>query len=179
MLKTFLLAGGEWNENFRYPLRGLLVVLLDEALLDIGYMEKDAADQHMIKNSFTYKAICQKAEDQYRKLYEDQKQWPSSKHLAIPRHLQQVCLVIILLNQSYWLWHNHPLQKYRCFAQWPYQRNLPQVWKDWPLAQGFSSRWSAWWTRKQWWTCKWSVVAAHPPPLVGKNEFHLDLVLLA
>ena len=78
MLKSFLLAGGEGNENFYYPLRGLLV-LVDEALLDIGCMEKDASDKNMIKNNLTYKAICQKAEDQYCKLY-DQKQWPPAKH---------------------------------------------------------------------------------------------------
>jgi hypothetical protein len=80
MLKSFLLAGGEGNENFPFPLHGLLVVLLDEeALLDIGYMEKDVADKHMIKSNLTYKAIFSKAEDQYRKLY-NQKQWPPAKH---------------------------------------------------------------------------------------------------
>jgi Zinc knuckle len=78
MLKIFLLAGGDGNESFRFPLRGVQSVL-DEALLAIGYMEKEDADRYMIKNSLSYKDICLKAEDQYRKFF-DQKQWPPARH---------------------------------------------------------------------------------------------------
>ena len=48
MLKTFLLAGGSGNEDFRFQLRGIKQKL-DQALLDIGgYKEKAAVQAHMV-----------------------------------------------------------------------------------------------------------------------------------
>jgi hypothetical protein len=42
MLKTFLLAGGAGNKDYRFPLRSMNQKL-DQALLDIGYKEKSRA----------------------------------------------------------------------------------------------------------------------------------------
>ncbi|KAI2508244.1 hypothetical protein MHU86_6173 [Fragilaria crotonensis] len=50
MLKTFLLAGGSGNEDFRFQLRATKQKL-DQALLDIGYKEKSAAQAHMVTES--------------------------------------------------------------------------------------------------------------------------------
>ena len=56
MLKNFLLAGGTDNEDFRFPLRHLKIKL-DKELIQIGYMDKDAADAHMATEKLTFKAI--------------------------------------------------------------------------------------------------------------------------
>ncbi len=49
MLKSYLLAGGTDNEDYRFSLRGLKAKLEDE-LLAIGYMDKSQADSHMVTN---------------------------------------------------------------------------------------------------------------------------------
>ena len=64
MLKIFLLAGGAGNEDFRFPLRSIKQKL-DQALLDIGYKEKTAAQAHMVAEKLTYQDICREAEDTY------------------------------------------------------------------------------------------------------------------
>ena len=65
MIKTFLLAGGAGNEDFRFPLRATKQKL-DQALLDIGYKEKSGAQAHMVAAKLTYQDICTQAEDVYR-----------------------------------------------------------------------------------------------------------------
>ena len=79
MLKTFLLAGGSGNEDFRFPLRSVKQKL-EQALLDIGFKDKEAANLHMQVNKLTYKDICAHAEDSYRTLF-DRKEWPPARHV--------------------------------------------------------------------------------------------------
>ena len=78
MLKIFLLAGGSGNEDFRFPLRSVKQKL-EQALLDIGFKDKEAANLHMQVNKLTYKDICAHAEDAYRTLF-DRKEWPPARH---------------------------------------------------------------------------------------------------
>ncbi|KAI2498513.1 hypothetical protein MHU86_15973 [Fragilaria crotonensis] len=83
MLKTFLLAGGSGNEDFRFQLRATKQKL-DQALLDIGYKEKSAAQTHMVTEKLTYQDICRQAEDAYRLQY-DRKEWPPASHATDTR----------------------------------------------------------------------------------------------
>jgi hypothetical protein len=48
MLKSYLLAGGTDNEDYRFGIC-VLKIKLDEELLAIGYMDKPQADAHMVK----------------------------------------------------------------------------------------------------------------------------------
>jgi hypothetical protein len=50
MLKNYLLGGGTDNEDFRFQLRHLKMKL-DKELINIGFMDKDAADTHMTRRS--------------------------------------------------------------------------------------------------------------------------------
>ncbi|KAI2506682.1 hypothetical protein MHU86_7783 [Fragilaria crotonensis] len=83
MLKTFLLAGGSGNEDFRFQLRATKQKL-DQALLDIGYKEKSAAQAHMVSEKLTYQDVCRQAEDAYRLQY-DRKEWPPASHATDTR----------------------------------------------------------------------------------------------
>ncbi|KAI2503664.1 hypothetical protein MHU86_10788 [Fragilaria crotonensis] len=83
MLKTFLLAGGSGNEDFRFQLRATKQKL-DQALLDIGYKEKSAAQAHMVSKKLTYQDVCRQAEDAYRLQY-DRKEWPPASHATDTR----------------------------------------------------------------------------------------------
>jgi hypothetical protein len=78
MMKTFLIAGGTGNEYCRFPLRSIKQKL-EQALLDIGFKDKDAANKHMSDNKLMYKDICTHAEDAYRTLF-DRKEWPPARH---------------------------------------------------------------------------------------------------
>jgi hypothetical protein len=78
MLKIFLLAGGSGNEDFCFPLRSVKQKW-EQALLDIGFKDKDAANLYMQVNKLTYKDICAHAEDAYRTLF-DRKEWPPARH---------------------------------------------------------------------------------------------------
>ncbi|KAI2511910.1 hypothetical protein MHU86_2426 [Fragilaria crotonensis] len=78
MLKIFLLAGGSGNEDFRFPLRSVKQKL-EQALLDIGFKDKEAANLHMQVNKLTYKDICAHAEDAYRTLF-DRKEAACTSH---------------------------------------------------------------------------------------------------
>jgi hypothetical protein len=78
MLKIFLQAGGSGNEDFRFPLRSVKQKL-EQALLDIGFKDKETANLHMQVNKLTYKDICTYAEDTYRTLF-DRKEWPPARH---------------------------------------------------------------------------------------------------
>jgi hypothetical protein len=55
MLKTFLLAGGAGNKDYRFPLRSTKQELEDQALLDIGYKENSGAHAHMVAKKFVVK----------------------------------------------------------------------------------------------------------------------------
>ncbi len=78
MLKIFLLEGGSGNEGYRFPLRSIKQKL-EQALLNIGFKDKEAANLHMQVNKLTYKDICDHAEDAYRTLF-DRKEWPPAQH---------------------------------------------------------------------------------------------------
>jgi hypothetical protein len=80
MLKNYLLGGGADNEDFRFPLR-LLKMKLDEELIQIGYMDKDAADAHMVSQNLHYKDINNGATKTYRK-QSDLGQWPPAKNAS-------------------------------------------------------------------------------------------------
>ena len=79
MLKTFLLAGGAQNEDFRFALRSTKQKL-DQALLDIGYKEKRGAHAHMVvTKTLTFQDICRHAEDACP-MHFDRKEWPPVSH---------------------------------------------------------------------------------------------------
>jgi len=66
MINIFLTAGGDGNETFQYPLRATHSKL-EDALLEIGFMEKSEASSFMTKLKLSYCDICDKARDLYRK----------------------------------------------------------------------------------------------------------------
>ena len=78
MLKTFLLAGGAINKDYRFPLRPTKQKL-DQALPDIGYKEKSGAHAHMVAEKLTFQDICRQAGDAYRTQF-DRKEWPPASH---------------------------------------------------------------------------------------------------
>jgi hypothetical protein len=80
MLKNYLQGGGVDNEDFRFTLR-LLKMKLDEQLIQIGYMDKAAADAHMVKEKLHYKDINNAATKTYRK-QSDLGQWPPAKNAS-------------------------------------------------------------------------------------------------
>ena len=81
MVKIFLEAGGEGKlaENYRHSIRILMERVHDE-LLKIRFMTKDDADDHMVKESLTYQAVCEKVETQYRRC-KDQGEWLPAKNV--------------------------------------------------------------------------------------------------
>jgi hypothetical protein len=78
MLKIFLIAGGNNNGNFQFPLR-LLKKQLTKALLAIPYMSRADGDKYMVKENLTYKNICTLAEDEYRSQF-DLGEWPPARN---------------------------------------------------------------------------------------------------
>jgi hypothetical protein len=78
MLKSYLLAGGMDNEDYRFGLR-LLKLKLDEELLSIGYMDKTHADSHMTAQGLGYKDVIAGAIKPYRKQL-DRNEWPPAKN---------------------------------------------------------------------------------------------------
>jgi hypothetical protein len=77
MVEAFLEAGGENNKDFRFPLRSIKQKL-DQALLDIGYKGKEAADLHMMSLDLMPTDVCNFAEDLYQVRYE-KGTWPPAK----------------------------------------------------------------------------------------------------
>ena len=76
MVKIFLLAGGDGNENFRHPVRDHNI-RIDKALRVNATKDKAAADARMIQEEVTYMDVCQIAEELYR-AQDDTSDWPSS-----------------------------------------------------------------------------------------------------
>jgi hypothetical protein len=76
MMKIFLLARGSGNKDFRFP----LCATVKQALLDIDFKEKTAANDHMSELRLTYKDVCTQADDTYRTLF-DRKEWPPARHV--------------------------------------------------------------------------------------------------
>jgi len=79
MIKAFLLAGGQGNEDYRFNLRPMKQKL-ETALLDIAYKTKEAANKHMKDEELTYNDVCILAEDTYRLLF-DKKEWPPAQNV--------------------------------------------------------------------------------------------------
>ncbi len=52
ILEIFLLAGGSGNEDYRFPLRSVKQKL-EQALLEIGFKDKEAANLQMLVNKLT------------------------------------------------------------------------------------------------------------------------------
>jgi hypothetical protein len=69
MLKSYLLAGGTDNEDYRFGLR-MLKTKLDDKLLAIGYMDKAQADTHMVTHKLHYKDINSAATKAYHKQFD-------------------------------------------------------------------------------------------------------------
>jgi hypothetical protein len=78
MLKNFLMAGGSGFEEYCFPLRPVKQKM-EQAILDIGFKDKEAANLHMQVNTLTYKDIFAHAEDANRTLF-DRKEWPPARH---------------------------------------------------------------------------------------------------
>jgi hypothetical protein len=80
-MKIFLFRGGSsGNKDFRFQLHATKQKL-EQALLDIGFKEKTAANDHKTSElKLTYKDICTQAEDTYRTLF-DRKEWPPARHV--------------------------------------------------------------------------------------------------
>ncbi|KAI2491585.1 hypothetical protein MHU86_22990 [Fragilaria crotonensis] len=130
MLKIFLLAGGSGNEDFRFPLRSVKQNL-EQALLDIGFKDKEAANLHMQVNKLTYKDICAHAEDAYRTLF-DRKEWPPARHTRDSRLHQ--------LHSETWRLQSPELRystsSVQGLQQWCWtcqERSLSQVQQAWTL----------------------------------------------
>jgi hypothetical protein len=80
MAKSFLLAGGPGNKNFRSEVRTQSKTLSKALLVAIAQKERTDADKYMVNQSLTYLDICQLAEDEYHAQYNN-KEWPPAKHV--------------------------------------------------------------------------------------------------
>ena len=79
MMKIFLLAGGSAGEDYKFALR-TTKQKLEDALLEIGFKKKSAANRIMVDLKLTYRDICAQAEDKYRVMF-DRKEWPPALNL--------------------------------------------------------------------------------------------------
>ncbi len=78
MLNSIMEAGGNGNEDFRYPLREIKKNLNDK-LLAIRHMSYDKAQQVMLEEELDVKSILTQAKDQYRVLKDDGR-WPAASN---------------------------------------------------------------------------------------------------
>lgn len=79
MLSIFLMAGGDNNEEYRFPLRSLKA-RLDAALLHCNHMDREHRMQYLQQNDLTYLDICRVAETEYRK-QADRTSWPPARYV--------------------------------------------------------------------------------------------------
>ena len=70
MLETFLLAGGDDNEDYRMDLH-----IKKKELKIVHHMGYDEAKEHMTKQDLTYKSICEVTENAYSEQANHSK-WP-------------------------------------------------------------------------------------------------------
>ena len=81
MLDRFLEGGGTNNDVSTMQYRHTLFQLrqkLDQALIKIGRLELAAQTTYMATENLTYRDICSKAEEEWRKLFDDNK-WAPAK----------------------------------------------------------------------------------------------------
>ena len=76
MLKTFLLAGGNDNKDYRMDLC-IKKKELKKELKIVCHMGYDEAKEHMTKQDLTYKSICEVTENAYSE-QADFSKWPPS-----------------------------------------------------------------------------------------------------
>ena len=76
MLKTFLLAGGNDNKDYRMDLH----IKKKELKKELEIMGYDEAKEHMMKQDLTYKSICEVAENAYGE-QADRSKWPPAQNI--------------------------------------------------------------------------------------------------
>jgi hypothetical protein len=76
MLTTILDAGGNGNENFKFPLR-LIKLKLEEQLLKVRHLSYNDARTKMAEAKLDVQSILKTAKDQYRIAY-DNNRWPAA-----------------------------------------------------------------------------------------------------
>ena len=77
MLDIGMAAGGENNEDYRFPLR-MIRVNLEAALLQIRHMSYVESRQYLSSRKLDAESIINKLQDSYRTLY-DNGRWPPAK----------------------------------------------------------------------------------------------------
>ena len=90
MLNRFLEAGGgDGNDiyamQYRHPLLDLQL-RLDKALRHIAYLDKRDGSKYMATNGLTYQDICNRAEDEWKKLVDDG-HWAPARTRMDPRRV--------------------------------------------------------------------------------------------
>ena len=81
MLDIGMAAGGEINEDYRFPLR-MIRVNLEAALLQIRHMSYVEARQYLSSRKLDAQSIINKLQDSYRTLY-DNERWPPASAAQI------------------------------------------------------------------------------------------------
>ncbi|CAJ1947617.1 unnamed protein product [Cylindrotheca closterium] len=77
MVDNFLEASRAEHNSYRHDMLNVSAKM-DKALIEIGYMDKEAAAQHLEAEELTHEHICDKAENAYRTLF-DKHQWPAAR----------------------------------------------------------------------------------------------------
>ena len=79
MLETFLLAGGNDNEDYRMDLCIMKKELKNELKI-VCHMGYNEAKEHMMKQDLTYKSICEVAENAYGE--QADRKWPPAQNIC-------------------------------------------------------------------------------------------------
>ena len=79
MLKTFLLAGGNDNKDYKMDLC-ITKKELKKELKIVHHMGYDEAKEHMTKQDLTYKSICEVTENAYSE-QADRSKWPPARNI--------------------------------------------------------------------------------------------------
>ncbi|CAJ1959927.1 unnamed protein product [Cylindrotheca closterium] len=77
MVDNFLEASRAEHNSYRHEMLNVSAKM-NKALIEIGYMDKEAAAQHLEAEELTHEHICDKAEDAYRTLF-DKHQRPAAR----------------------------------------------------------------------------------------------------
>ncbi|CAJ1969878.1 unnamed protein product [Cylindrotheca closterium] len=77
MVDNFLEASRAEHNSYCHEMLNVSAKI-DKALIEIGYMDKEAAAQHLEAEELTHENICDKAENAYRTLF-DKHQWPAAR----------------------------------------------------------------------------------------------------
>jgi hypothetical protein len=88
MLDSFLEGGGSGADIPTAQYRHVLFESrqkLDNALVKIGRMDSESQDKYMISKGLTYREICSKAEEEWKKLYDDGKWGPAKTKTDLKR----------------------------------------------------------------------------------------------